>query len=563
MAERATAQPRTAQVGIVGGGPVGMSLALFLSDYGVSSVLFNAEPGSRTYPRGNTFNARTMEHFRRVGIAEGVRELGLPDDHPTDVAYFTRYSRHELARIPMPSSDAKRQAVLAAAADDQVPEPVHRANQMYVEAFLLQEARRRPEVTLRFDRTVDELEQDERGVTLGARPSGDDGGRETWRVGYAVGCDGGQSFVRRTLGVHYTGESGLDQEIYGGRATAAYLRIPTLYRDYLGDRRAWNYWSMNAEVSTNLIALNGKDEFFMLTSSVRPDSARSEDLVALVHAAAGAEIPVEVLGLRGWNPGVALVAESYRAGRVFLAGDAAHLFTPTGGFGMNTGIDDAANLAWKLAAAAGGWAGDALLASYEIERRPIGFRNTGAARSLNARLAQVERSPELESDGTVGEEARRRVGAVLSTYGAQFGSIGVQLGARYDDSPVVVADGAEPPADDFLEYRATSVPGGRAPHLWLDEERGPGSSLFDRLGKGFTLLRLGRDAPDAGPLREAARAARIPLDVVEVADHGARDLYERSLVLVRPDQHVAWRGDRPPADAAGLLRTVAGAGAAA
>ncbi|MCQ4084296.1 FAD-dependent monooxygenase [Streptomyces sp. RB6PN25] len=542
---------------IVGGGPVGLVLALFLDAQGVPCVVCEerdeTDP-SFDHPRGNTHNARTMEHYRRLGIADRVRAVGLPDEHPTDVAYFTRYNGYELARLPMASSAAKRRRVASAPRADQVPEPLHRANQMYVERFLVRHARTRSAITLRYGCGVERVVPDADGVTVH-----DVRGRRL-RARYVVGCDGGRSLVRRSAGIAYAGHSRLDQDILGRRATAAHLRLPTLRRDLLGGRDAWSYWAVNAEVVVNLIALDGADEYSLLTSSVDPDSFDAERLARIVRCAAGTDLPVEVLGHRPWTPGVALVAESFGEGRVFLAGDAAHLFTPTGGFGMNTGIDDVANLSWKLASRVHGWGGARLLDSYGTERRPVALRNTAAARNLNRNLGEIDRPGHLEEDSPTGRGARAALGNRLGALGEQFASIGIQLGARYDGSPVV-ADGDRdaPPADSLTTYMPSGVPGGRAPHLWLNGRRDAGSSLYDRFGTGFTLLRLGGSPPDAGALRSAAVARGIPLAVLDLPDPLARDLYGRDLALVRPDQYVAWRGNRPPPDADALLDQVTGA----
>ncbi|RSS80400.1 FAD-dependent monooxygenase [Streptomyces sp. WAC06614] len=546
-------------VAVVGGGPVGLMLALFLDRHGVRSVVFDAAEGEHHEPRGNTHNTRTMEHYRRLGIAAPIRRLGLPAEHPADIAYFTRYHGHELSRLPLASRGLRMRQVAEAPATDQTPEPVHRANQMYVERFLYEHVRTRPRITLRTGRTVVGLEQNADRVTLTAEGPG--GVPERWRARYAVGCDGGRSFVRRSLGVHYDGHGGLDQEVLGRRATAAHLRLPTFHRDVMTGRRAWSYWALNSELVMNLIALNGEDEFFLLTSSVDPDTADAGRLAQLVRRAAGTALPVEVLGHRPWTPGAALVAQRFTVGRVLLAGDAAHLFTPNGGFGMNTGVDDAANLAWKLAAAVQGWGGPGLLASYEAERRPVARRNTTAARELNAGLGAVDRPAALEEEGAEGERTRARVGDLLRCYGERTHSLGVQLGARYDGSPVVWPDG-EPPADSWGTYTPSGVPGGRAPHLWLEQWHGPGASLFDRFGTGFTLLRLGGGTPDSKPLEAAAQAHGMPLAVLDVDLPEARELYGRDLVLVRPDQHVAWRGDRLPADPGELVALVTGSGRA-
>jgi 2-polyprenyl-6-methoxyphenol hydroxylase-like FAD-dependent oxidoreductase len=544
----------TIPVAIVGGGPVGMMLALFLDRHGVRSVVFNTEPDVRFHPKGSTHNARTMEHYRRLGFAEMVRGLGLPADHPTDVAYFTRFNGHELARLRMPSAAEKRAAVAASPRTGQVPEPIHRANQMYVERAMAARVRSRPNIALRFGWQVTGLAADADGVSLRAEPvSG--GAAETWRAAYAAGCDGGRSFVRRHLGIAYGGAKSLDQEFFGGRMVSVYLRAPTLYPQFLGDRRAFQYWVFNPELRTAIVALDGKDEFLLWSRA--GDEAIEADVRRLMHGCTGADLPLEILALNPWTSGVALVADRFGDGRVLLAGDAVHLFTPTGGFGMNTGIDDTANLSWKLAAMVQGWGGAGLLDSYEIERRPVAIRNTNAARALARNVGDVPLPAEMEEPSAAGEAARRRVGAFLSTFGEEFASIGVQLGARYDGSPIVVADGA-PPNDNLIEYVPSSVPGGRAPHLWMDRSRGAGDSLFDRVGIGFTLLRLGPHAPDAASFASAARRRGVPLTVLDVSDAEARDLYGCDLCLIRPDQHVAWRGNRAPDDAGPVIARVTG-----
>lgn len=563
-------RPSTTPIAIVGGGPVGLLLALLLDRYGVESVVLNAGPSVPDEPRGSTHNARTMEHYRTLGLADRVRALGLPADHDAGISFSTRYDGHALARLPWPGPGEARRQVAAAGRTDQVPEPMHRANQMYVERLLLARARTRAHITLRFGTRVTGLRQEPDGVVLTTEGAGHaEGpghaektaeGPRTWRARYAVGADGGRSLVRRTLGISYRGEGALDQDVLGRRATAAHLRVPTLYRDFLKDRAAWSNWVFNGELALNLIALDGRDEFFLLTSSVDPDTADADALVRLVRRAAGVDLPVEVLSHRPWTAGAALVAECFGEGRVLLAGDAAHLFTPNGGFGMNTGADDAANLAWKLAAAVQGWAGGRLLDSYEAERRPVALRNTTAARELGAGLGAIERPAALEEDSAAGRAARERTGRALAAYGQlTLDTLGVQLGARYDASPIVDAGHCSPPPDAFTSYTPSAVPGGRTPHLWLDDAHGPGSSLFDRLGTGFTLLRVGGTAPGGEALATAAARHGVPLTTLELpGDEATRELYGRRLVLVRPDQHVAWRGDELPGDPGALIRLVTG-----
>lgn len=246
-----------------------------------------------------------------------------------------------------------------------------------------------------------------------------------------------------------------------------------------------------------------------------------------------------------------------------LVGDSAHLFTPTGGFGMSTGLDDTSNLAWKLAALVQGWGGPHLLQSYETERKPIGYRNTGAARKISMSWHAPVATPNIEKNGPDGEA--ERLAASQSSFvknnhffrEEEVDATGVQLGARYDGSPLIVDDD-EAPEEDYEVYHSSDEPGGRAPHLWLDERHDDGSSLFDQLGLGFTLLRINDKSIDVSSMERTAKAQGIPLAVLDIELPEATALYHRKLVLVRPDQYIAWRGDRVPFDANALFARVTG-----
>jgi hypothetical protein len=274
------------------------------------------------------------------------------------------------------------------------------------------------------------------------------------------------------------------------------------------------------------------------------------DSRALLHFAARKDFPLEILSTQPWLAGHALVAQSYGGGRVWLAGDSAHLFTPTGGLGMNTGVDDAVNLAWKLAAVIRGWGGPRLVPSYEAERRPMGARNIAFARDYAISIGDVPITPEIEKDTAAGRAERAAVGPRLAEHAfREFVIPGVQLGLRYDGSPIVAPDGTTPPPDTPNVYTPSAGPGLRAPHLWLGAD-----ALYDRLGLEFTLLRMGK--ADGASIVEAAKSRDVPLTVLDVPE--ARGLYEAELALIRPDQHVAWRGDAPPGDATAIIDRVRG-----
>jgi len=532
-----------------------MVLAMSLAALGVRSTIINTEPSSRWHPKGNTHNARTMEHYRRLGISQALRKVGLPPDHPTDVAYFTDLSGWEIARHPLPSEQEKMARLAAAEPTDQVPEPLFRANQMYVEAELFRYIKTLAPIDARYGWRCLEITEQSPGnfsVTIEEVASGR---REVLAATYLVGCDGGKSVVRRWLGIAYQGERPSEQAYGSGATCSSYIKAPALYDRVLKKhKRCWQHWTVNPRVRGLIQSLDGAEDFLFNTRIKTIDEPPDPNYIARTFlACVGEDVPFSFVGHFPWTAGQAAVADSFGRGNVWLAGDAVHLFTPTGGFGMNTGIDDAANLAWKLAAMVQGWGGPNLLATYQSERRPIAFRNTGMAKRFSVDLGEAPIDPEMMEDTAAGAAARAKAGAFFARFGEEFASIGIQLGARYDGSPIVVPDGILPPNDDPTIYTPTACPGGRAPHLFL----GHGDSLFDHFGLGFTLLRLGGNA-GVQPLTAAAEARGIPLVAYDVPLPQGRALYEAELALIRPDQHVAWRGNRLPDDCDALLARVTG-----
>lgn len=539
---------------IIGGGPVGMMVAMNLDRLGVPCLIVNTEPRPSMHPKGSTQNSRTLEHYRRLGLSRVIREKALPGPtHSMDIGYFTRLSGWELARIAMPTM---QQAMASADACDvtaQVPEPILRCNQMYVESLVFDHLRTLSNITLRYGWSCIAWSQDGAGVT--ATIENDESGEcETIKASYLIGADGGRSSVRRTLGIKYGGEEPLRQSYLGGTMVSSHLRVPSFY-DAVPHPQCWHYFIVNPELRSNLVALNGKDEFLANSQLTTNGDAPDADAIARrFEHSMGRPINVEWRGHWTWTAGQALVADAFASGRVALCGDATHLFTPTGGFGMNTGIDDAANLGWKVAALIQGWGGPGLLATYAAERRPIAIRNTTMARSYTRNVGNVPVGDRIEEPTMEGERARAQTGAFLSGFREEFASIGIQLGARYDGSSIIVSDGAEPPPDTPATYHPTSIPGGRAPHVWIAR----GDSLFDHVGPGFTMLRIGGAAPSVRAIEIAARERGIPLNVVTVDRIEARDLYGCDLALIRPDQHVAWRGNALPEDSDDLLARVTG-----
>lgn len=439
----------------------------------------------------------------------------------------------------------------------------------YVERHLFEKVEQCKNVDVRFGWEAVDFIQNKDGVTLHACKT-DSTAKATWLADYVVDCSGGKSLTRKRLGIEYVGDVQTKGAHWAGQFYNVWLRIPELNPKYLGHRRAWMNWAVNEDPETRgvLVALNGEDEFLLMVKpGIAKDGLDEEKVKTWVSKSIGEDIEIDVLAYAPWTAGAALAVEQYQAGRIFLAGDAAHLFTPVGAFGMNTGIDDAHNIAWKIAVSFNGWAGPRLLDSYETERRPIGFRNTGACRKYSTKWLEPDIPAELEDDTREGEEARRRVSKMSYIADNHFlvpedeDCTGVQLGARYDGSPLVKSD-TEPSEDKWPEmfdrYHPSAIPGGRLPHIWLDEKRGIGSSVFDRLGKWFTLIRLSICHTDTHLLEKAAEHRGIPLKVLLVAVPEATGLYERSLLLVRPDQYIAWRGDHLPDDCDALLDRVCG-----
>ncbi len=542
---------------IVGGGPGGLTLAIELGRRGVECVVFNDKPGTVTLPAANATQARTMEHFRRLGFARELRQLGMPRDYPTDIAYFTRYSRHELARFARPASGEADKIARQAGGSWSTPELPHRCSQLYIEQVLYKHAAKQPGVTLHFGWRVVAFEDDGAGVNVTAEKIAG-GERVTLRCAYLIGADGARSMVREGLGLELEGERKVTRNFVGGRMMALYIRAPDMYKKIAGPP-AWMYWSVNGERRSFMTAIDGVETFAFHTQLKVDEERRdiSDDAArGFLEQSMGCACDIEIMGKSQWNAGYTLVANAYQRGRVMLAGDAVHLFTPMGGLGYNTAVDDVVNLGWKLAAVLNGWGGDGLLASYEIERRPLAIRNTAIARGYADSVGLFVPPDNIEAATPEGAAARDAAGAYLNDHARrEFNIPGVTFGTRYDGSPVIVSDGKTPPPDNANVYVPSAVPGGRAPHWWLAGER----SLYDALGFEFTLLQMhDNGAAGTAAFELAAKTLGVPLTVLRLAEPGLRDLYETDLALIRPDQHVAWRGGAHGLNAAGVLRAVTG-----
>jgi len=545
---------------IAGGGPCGLMLANELGRRGIGALLVDEKPSTAFNPQANATQARTMEHFRRLGFAEEIRSLGLPPEFPTDIAYFTRFARHELARFSLPSSRDARTKVAGLTGSWSAAELPHRVSQKFVEAVLRRHAEKLPGISVQYGWRLVDFEETKEAVLCEIERVAD-GHRRRVRCRYLFGADGARSFVRGRLGFGYGGETGVVRDFMGGRMYALHVHCPAFYK-LVPHAPAWMNVTFNPERRAFMAAVDGRGEFAFHTQ-LRPhekaETLTESDERRMFQAAVGVPIELEILARGTWTAGHALVAERFQRGRVLLGGDAVHLFTPAGGLGYNTAVDDAVNVGWKLAAVLKGLAGPALLETYEKERRPLAVRNTGFARTFADSLGLYTPAPEIEDDTSEGAEARRAAGDYFNVHArTEFNIPGVTFGGRYDGSPIVVPDGTVPPADAANAYTPTACPGGRAPHLWLAD----GRSLYDTFGFEWTLLRLNRDSRVAENIAKAARSLGLDLTVVDVGRDDARELYEADAALIRPDQIVAWRGTGR-CDALQVVARVSGRGEAA
>lgn len=527
---------------IVGGGPVGLSLALDLGSRGIAVLLVEQEDGTIDHPRASAENARTMEFMRRWGIADAVRAAATPPGFSQDVVYLTSLNGFEIARISRPEHGS-------GGASSHSPESPQRCNQVWLDPIIARAAAAHDSVTLRYRHRFISYEENGDRIVATVRDlvSGED---RRIAAQYLIACCGGRSSIGRTIGSEMQGTPAIEYNLN------LFLRIHDLDHYHNKGNAALYYFVDSSGIWRVLAELDGRSFWRVaIRGKQYYDDPESVDAEALISGMVGRSMPYEVLSRRGWIARD-LVASSYGGGRVFLAGDAAHQNSPTGGFGMNTGIADAVDLGWKLAAVLDGWGGPQLLSSYEIERRAVALRNVRQATENFKSDRKRTADPAIADDSPAGAAARREMGAAIEgTQARQFLTDGTALGYRYDGSPIVCEDGTPVPPDPISEYRPIARPGARAPHVSLDD----GRSTIDLFGRGFALLRLGQSAPDSSPVERAFAARGVPLTVTTLHEPSVLEHYERQLVLVRPDGHVAWRSDLLPDDPAALAERVRGA----
>ncbi|MEO3746340.1 FAD-dependent monooxygenase [Plantactinospora sp. B5E13] len=525
----ATSEP---PVLIVGAGPVGATLAAVLAQHGVPSLVVDRARTASRHPKMDFLNGRSMEHFGRLGLAEEIRSLGVPADHLFNFQWIETLDRPPVSVWEYPSVDQVR-VRMAELNDGTMPrEPYQRVIGSRLEELGRRQLRRSPLTRLREGWAFEGFRQDADGVDATLATA--DGERETVRVRYLVGCDGANSTVRQAAGID---SRSVEPEVTH-RDVFFRSTDPVLHRH-------GRFFLTIAARGLTLVSRDG-DQLWTGTFPLFEPEQRDVDPVTELRSRLGVDVRVdEVLVVADWVGRLA-VADTYRRGRVFVAGDAAHQFFPTGGHGANTGIGDAVDLGWKLAATVHGWAGPGLLDSYQAERRPVALFN----REMCANLLDVwRRYPTLAAAGA----SRAQLAGFLDQERHQIDNIGIHFGQRYHDSPVVPRESGSEPAWDWRRITPTSWPGGRLPSVRLAD----GTELYDLLGPVLTLLDCSGSHAGKGLVDEAAGRG-LPLAHVVVDEPHARQVLERGLVLVRPDQHVAWRADQAPADPAALLDLVLG-----
>jgi 2-polyprenyl-6-methoxyphenol hydroxylase-like FAD-dependent oxidoreductase len=533
---------RATDVLIVGAGPVGLALAIDLGSRSIPCIVVEQHDRVGLNPRAKLTNVRSRELLRRWGVADALRRASpLPPDYPSDIVFATRMNGYTLARFENAFHCARTPS-------DFYSEPGQWVPQYTLEEVLRQHATSLAGVDIRFDCRLDALAQDRDGVSV-VLADAKTGARSTLRARFVVGADGARSTVRTLLGIGMEGDGALAPNLN------MIFRAPALAG--MHDKGpAVMYWMVNRELPAYFGPLDTNGLWFLIAPRI-PDGVDpgSLDPRDVVWRSSGLTFDVEIVRADPWTAH-RLIAERYGEGRVFLAGDACHLHPPSGGHGMNMGIADAADLGWKLAATLQGWGGPRLLDTYEIERKPLHRRVIREAVENYELVGNRLARDGIEQPGPAGDRVREEVGRlILKGKLHEFRSLGVVLGGCYRDSPAIVPDGTQPPREQVADYEPSACPGCLAPHFWMRD----GASLYDHFGAGFTLL-AGREAPPAevSRLEHAAAQRGVPLKVLAPADAKFSALYQARFALVRPDQHVAWRGDRLPQDCLDLIDRVRG-----
>ena len=511
---------------VIGAGPAGLSLAVELGMRGLRVIVAERNERVGHAPRAKTTNVRTRTFLRRWGIADRLADASpLGVNYPYDVHFVTRLGGHSLATI-------RNGFNAAPVREPGFPTHAQWIPQYKLEAVLRAHVATLPSVDLRFNLTFVDALDDGEGVTATLREAS--GEEITVRSQFLVGADGARSGVRELIGSGMSGKYGLS------RNYNVVFRAPGLAQRHAHGPGVM-YWQINSDGASLIGPMDEGDVwYFMPTGMKEGETLSNADAADRIALATGIDLPYEILSTDEWVAS-RLIADSYRKGRIFLAGDACHLHPPFGGYGMNMGISDAVDLGWKLAGVLEGWGGPALLDAYEIERRPVHEKVMDEAVANHALLGNQLWREGLEDDTPEGQalrdEARERI---LTHKTREFRSLATVLGVCYRASPILIDDGSEPLEQIGQDYQPDAHPGCLAPHAWVED----GRSLYDLFGMDFSLVVAEGAEADAARADADARRAGVPLRIVRPRGVDVRSLYGTSLALVRPDQHVAWRGER-------------------
>ncbi|MEM6399237.1 MAG: FAD-dependent monooxygenase [Cyanobacteria bacterium P01_D01_bin.116] len=529
------------EVLIIGGGPVGMSMAAELRYQEIDCILIEKTDGVVRDPKVSTVGYRSMEFCRRWGISENIRNAGWDKNHTLDVAWVTSVGEHEIFRVKLPSY-AKRTQPLYAPETEQVC-PQHWFAPEFLNFLGIY-----PQGIVKLNSELENFHQSDSGIVANIKNLAT-GNTETIEAKYMVAADGARAQIRKKCGV--------DAVEYHQTQTfqSVVFQAPEL-ASQLGERNAMVFFLVNPIIQEPLRAVDGKGQYRLI---LKPqENGEIHNAYTAIKAAISFDTPIDVISNLPWRLSHK-VAEKFCHGNIFFIGDCAHTLSPSGGFGMNTGIGDAVDLGWKLAANIQGWGGENLLDSYETERRPIAVQNLEAANANLQRTQKRSIPPEIASDSPKGEAIRKQMAEGMEKSGVkkEFDAPGIHLGLRYESS-IIIPDGPAP-EDNTQEWTQSSYPGCRAPHAWLK----PGLSTLDLFGHGFTLMCFNSNSsshPNSqiDRLTKICEEKQIPLTTHQINNPEIAQLYERAFVLVRPDGHVAWRGDSIPQDVEFIIDRVRG-----
>lgn len=532
------------QVLIIGGGPVGLALALDLGRRGVRSTLIERNNGTGTefLAKADYLNERSMEFCRKLGLRDEIINAGFPDDVSRDTVFCTSLNGHFIGRLEMPSTQ------------DRVLHPTcremhRRCPQFWFDPILARAVIRQGMTDVQYGHEFVGLEQSDEGVTVDVKEI-ETGVQQKIQAEYVVGCDGLASRVRKAVGIQTNG-------VQLGYSVSVIVKVDNLTQ-YHPMRMGERYMFIGPEgVWSNLTAVDGHQLFrFTVVGSEQKLDAEQVDMHGLVRKAFGREdIPFELMRVLPWRRSQ-FTAETFAKGRVFLCGDAAHTMSPTGGHGLNTGLGDVMSLGWILQALVDGWGGTGLIEAYTAERRPVAIRNGSSSSQNYAIWVERDGREHVLENGREAEEQRRVLGERLTaSLEQEFRSLGIAMGYEYSASPAIVSDGSPAPPDEPSTYIQTSRPGHRAPHFWLDDDK----SMIDLYGTEFILLGFGGGDLGENRFLEAMAERAVPVRFVRINKPEVAHLYERRLVLVRPDGMVAWRSEYLPQDVQGLVDQIRGA----